>query len=206
MGTESQQRHPPSVDMTDMMRRKRLEAELFAVDGQIRSFDRVRDRLIASDQDATTFYRQLVGRRTGLSKNLKEATLGKSVGRPTPQFALPEFGQSLVTRQIAPARFNWGLGVFGFGTSGYVQVAPAEDCVNVVPQGRYPVSGQINDVPGGYPGTVLFDGNLGVGPDEIALSHESENGVTIHASSSLSKCRHLSMSAAFESKAIVLSV
>jgi hypothetical protein len=38
-----------------------------------------------------------------------------------------------------PARFNADLGIFGFGTSGYVQAPPAEDDINIV---QVPISGR----------------------------------------------------------------
>ncbi len=168
MTTASSERQPPGIDTADMIRRKRLEAELLSLDGQVRTFDRTRDRLNAAGQDPAAFYRQLQGRRAALISDLQAQPAGPpSVGKVGPVLPIPEFSQSLLTRQIAPARFDPGLGVFGFGTSGYVQAAPAVDDVSIVPQGKYPITGEISDVPGGYPGNVMFIGDLSVGPEEI---------------------------------------
>ena len=167
MATGSRQHQPPVVETGDMIRRKRLEAELLSLDRQVRTFDRVRDQLTAASQDPSSFYRQLQTRRAALIKDLKAPSAGPPPSKIKKLAPIPEFSKSLLTRQIAAARFNAGVGIFGFGTSGYVQAAPAEDDVNVVPQGKYPISGEIYDVPGAYPGSVMFDGALGVGPDEI---------------------------------------
>jgi hypothetical protein len=167
MATESRQHQPPVVETADMIRRKRLEGELLSLDRQVRTFDRVRDQLTAARQDPSSFYRQLQARRAALIKDLKAPPAGPPPSKIKKQAPIPEFSESLLTRQIAPARFNPGLGIFSFGTSGYVQAAPAEDDINIVPHGKYPTSGEIYDVPGGYPGVVMFDGTLGVGPEEI---------------------------------------
>jgi hypothetical protein len=168
MSAESAQHEPPVVDAADMIRRKQLEAELLSLDSQVRTFGLVRDRLTANDQDPSAFYRQLQARRATLVKDLKAPPAGPpSVGKIGTQAPIAKLPASLLTRPIAPARFDPNLGAFGFGTSGYVQAAPAEDDYNIVAQGQYPVTGQIVDVPGGYPGVVMFNGDLGVGPDEI---------------------------------------
>jgi hypothetical protein len=166
MATESRQYEPPVVDTADMIRRKRLEAELLSLQGQLQTFDRVRDQLTAAGRDPLSFYRELQARQGELIKDLKAPPAGPPPSKIQGQAPIPGFSESLLARQIAPARFIPDRGII-FGTSGYVQVAPAEDDINIVAQGKFPTSGEITDVPGGFPGTVLFDGSLGVGPEEI---------------------------------------
>jgi hypothetical protein len=159
---------PPDVDATEMLERKRLEAELFSLDGQVRSFGRIRDRLTAAGKDPSAYYRELATRREKLVAALKQHGSGTalpSVADPRP--AAGRIDAPLLALPIAPARFDPTTGVFGFGTSGVVQAAPAADNTNVVAQGPFPHSGEIVSVPGGYPGVVIFKGLLHVGPDQI---------------------------------------
>lgn len=171
MSTEPGQHKPPVIDSSAMIARKRLETELAGIDSQIRTFDRARDLLTAAGQDPVAFYQQLAARRTSLQAELKSAA---SATKPAARFrVLPPVDDSLLTRQIEPARWWGGSGVFGFGTSGYVQAGNFTDDLNIVPQGQYPVSGDITDVPGAYAGSVQFNGGLGVGPPEIDPSKYS---------------------------------
>ncbi len=57
---------------TEILKRKYLEAELFSLDGQVRAFDRIRDRLAADGKDPLAFYRQLQARREKLVAALKQ--------------------------------------------------------------------------------------------------------------------------------------
>lgn len=164
---ESWTHTPPVVKTAEMLERKRLEAELLSLDGQVREFDRVRERLLAAEKDPSEFYRQLQARRDKLVAAIGKLAPSPSMdaGRP-----LPRLDQSLLTRPIAPAVFNSALGIFEFGTSGVVQAGPASEGTNVVAQGHYPHTGEIVTVPGSYPGSVTFDGQLAVGPEEIQPS------------------------------------
>jgi hypothetical protein len=63
MATESRQYEPPVVDTADMIRRKRLEAELLSLHRQLQTFDRVRDQLTAAGRDPLSFYRELQARQ-----------------------------------------------------------------------------------------------------------------------------------------------
>ncbi len=76
--------------------------------------------------------------------------------------------EELIALPIAPAKFDHVGGVFGFGTSGFVQVAPASEGIqDFVAAGPHPHSGQIVTVPGSYPGEVTFGGALHVGPAQV---------------------------------------
>jgi hypothetical protein len=160
-------RRPPDVDMKNLQERKLLEAELFSIDMQVRNFGKVRDRLSAAGKDADTFYRNMQARRDQVLAALKKARTETIQPNVNDQRLPPHrHGESLLARTIAPARFISGLG-FGFGTSGFVQTAPASEGINIVGQGKYPTSGEIQTIPGSYPGDVAFGGGLSVGPDEI---------------------------------------
>jgi len=161
---------PPDVDATETVKRKRLEGELFGLEGQLRTFDRIRDRLLVAGQDAPAFYRQLLARRAELVAALKsprsESMPTHPVGPPTP---LARLGTPLLSQPIAPAEFDSALGGFGIGSSGFVQLGLLSENVNVLAHGKYPSSGQIETVPGGTPGEVLFSGRPVVGPDEVSV-------------------------------------
>jgi hypothetical protein len=151
-----------------MLERKRLEVELFGVDGQLRTFAHIRERLVADGKDPSAFYRQLQARREKLL-----AALGQPRSEPVPtQGAGPQVqairpDQPLRIRPVSPPRFEPKLGGFHFGSSGTVQLAPASEGANVVAQGAFPHAGEIVTIPGSDPGAVVFGGELGVGPDQI---------------------------------------
>ena len=165
----SQSREPPSVDATDILARVRLEAELFGLDEQMRTFDRIRDRLTADGQDPLAFYRKLQARRGELVATLRASRSG---AMPSGDAKRPvaSIDEPLLTRPIAPATFNSKLGGFGFGTSGYVQAPPATELKNVVGKtegGQYPQYGMIDTAGVAPPGEVGFAGRLIVGPEEL---------------------------------------
>ena len=113
------------------------------------------------------FYRGLDARRAALLTDLRSTgTVAPTPGRLAGT-SLPPIDGSLLNRPIAPPRWWPGSGVYGFGTTGYVQAGIFADDQNIVPQGQYPVSGEITDVPGGGPGNVMFSGILGVGPGAV---------------------------------------
>jgi hypothetical protein len=174
MNAESAQRQPPVADTAAMIKRKRLEAELASIDSQIRSFGRIRDKLTAAGQDALAYYRDLDARRATLLTDLRStaviAALAPGTLGGTP---LRSVDGSLLNLPITPPRWWPGSGVYGFGTTGYVQAGTFADDLNIVAEGQYPVSGDITDVPGGDPGTVMFNGILSVGPGAIDPSQYS---------------------------------
>ncbi len=171
MTQEATQPHrPPEVDAEAMLQRKQLEAELFSLDGQLQRFDRIRDRLLAAGKDPSESYREFQERRGGLVGALRRSR--SELPPPEPLESEPSLIRAtkpLLSRRIAPARFDPTLGIFGFGTTGIVQAGPASENINVVAHGKYPTSGEIVTVPGGYPGEVWYSGDLAVGPDEIPV-------------------------------------
>jgi hypothetical protein len=151
-----------------MLERKRLQVELFGVDGQLRTFAHIRERHVADGKDPSAFYRQLQARREKLL-----AALGQPRSEPGPtQAAGPRVqavrpDQPLRIRPVSPPRFEPKLGGFHFGSSGTVQLAPASEGTNVVPKGPFPHTGEIVTIPGSDPGAVVFGGEITVGPAEV---------------------------------------
>lgn len=114
------------------------------MDGQVRSFDRVRERLLAAGKDPSESYRQFEARRKKLVAALKQPRSGSVPPNfVDPQLPVARLHESLFARPILAARFDPTLGIFGFGSAGVVQVAPAGENTNVVAQGPFPHSGEI---------------------------------------------------------------
>jgi hypothetical protein len=165
----SQLHQPPAVDASGIFARARLEAELFGLDEQMRTFDRIRDRFTAEGQDPLAFYRKLQARRGELVTALRASRSG-SMTAVEAERPVASIDEPLLTRPIAAATFNSKLGGFGFGTSGYVQVGPASELSNKVgasPGGQYPQYGTIDTDPGAPAGEVRFKGRLIAGPEEL---------------------------------------
>jgi hypothetical protein len=156
----------PGIDTSATVKQKQLEVELFAIEGQLRSFHQLRERLLAAGDDPSASYGRLQERRASVLRAVQDS-------RPAPpgdlEIAPPAGGadDSLLLVPISPPRFDPSSGAFGIGTSGIVQVGTATDDVNVVPGGPYPISGQIFQVPGAHPGEVWFSGDPHVGPEQI---------------------------------------
>jgi hypothetical protein len=155
----------PEVDTKGLRERKILEAELLALNKQIRNFGQLRDRFSALGGDANNYYKKIHARRLQILKELKgnDAQV-RPVGIAVPRVPIARREPAWLTRSTAPGsivRPPW-IG----GTTGYVQMAPASEGINVVPpQGQYPISGQLDTVPGYYPGNIAFQGVLTVGPE-----------------------------------------
>jgi hypothetical protein len=157
----------PKVDIKNHQQRKLLEAELFSLDAQIRNFGRIRDRLSAAGKDGTSFYRDMGARRDQIVAALKQ--VGSGIFAPKlsePRTPFPRLDRPLLALPIAPAKFVPKTGIFGFGTSGFVQMAPASEGANDVPPG--PATGQIVTIDGAPPGAVFFSGDLNFSPQEVS--------------------------------------
>ncbi|HEY7387380.1 MAG TPA: hypothetical protein VH640_02650 [Bryobacteraceae bacterium] len=164
----SSSRCAPGVDIKDLNKRKVLESRLFSLDGQLRNFGRIRDRLSAAGKDGTGTFREMQTRRDKIAAELKQFGSGPaSTGARDPRLPFQSFDQSLLTLPIASAQYIAETGIFGFGSSGFVQMAPAAEGVNTVITGKFPSTGEISTIPGGPPGAVSFTGDLSVGPDQI---------------------------------------
>lgn len=140
------------------------------IDAQFRGFSQIRDQLAANGGDANAYYRDLQARRAKIAAALKEilpssafSDIVRSARPDLPHMALSEL-------PIAPPKFFPHFGVFGLGTSGFVQMAPATDgytdfgdpCGNEA----YDPEGGFVQFDGSPPGTVLFGGVTDVGPDD----------------------------------------
>src|SRR6266481_1427172 len=112
---------PPNIDIRNLKERKLLEAELLSIDMQVRNFGRVRDRLSAAGKDGDAHYRTIQKRRDQIVLALKKVGTAKV---SDPRLPFHPLDEPLLALPIAPSKFDPKLGVFGFGTSGFVQIAP----------------------------------------------------------------------------------
>lgn len=160
----------PRIDLGALQTRKTLEAELFSLDSQIGNFTRLRDRLSAAGKDANAVYRDIQVRRGRIAATLRKSGSGivTSKGDATRIMHAPH-DESLLKIPLSPAHYNPLTGIYGFGTSGFVQMAPAREGINETIGGKYPATGGIETVAGAYPGEIIFDGVLEVGPDEVPV-------------------------------------
>jgi hypothetical protein len=142
------------VKPTGLKERMLVRAALMDHDEQLRNFTPLRDRLVASGQDANAKYREIQSQRDSLLAKWKKLTPTASpVLFPT----LPGSSASLLPiaalKLIGPGLGPW------FGYSGSVQMGPAQEGENSIPPG---VSGSIDTLPNGLlaNGGVLFTGDL----------------------------------------------
>jgi hypothetical protein len=143
------------VNATGLKERMLVRAALMDHDAQLRNFTPLRDRLVASGQDANAKYLEIQSERDQLWAKLKKLA-------PTPfpaSFpALP--GGDVLSLPIAALQLIGpsGLGPW-FGYSGSVVMGPAQEGENQIPPG---VSGSISTLPNGLlsNGSILFTGDL----------------------------------------------
>ncbi len=157
---------PRVVNLQGFQERKLLQAELMGHDSQLRNFTPLRDRLVASGQDANTIYRQIQSRRDQVMDELKKLT--PAPVRPDPGLGpVLRPGGSVLALPIAPVRFLPPYYGPWFGYSGTVQMGRGYEGTVVNAQGKYPSSGSIYTVALNDTGGITFDGDLTVGPQEI---------------------------------------
>lgn len=159
-------RREPEVEIAGLQERKLLEAELFSLDLQARQFGRIRDRLEAYGKDATAQYRTMLSRRDEISTKLRRPEFAS---QPIHVGGSPfrKLDDTLLSLPITPPRFIRDLGVFGFGTTGYVKMASAKEGVNVVAHGQHPSEGEIEPLPDYQDGSVTYSGTLHAGPESV---------------------------------------
>ncbi len=165
--TQNTSYNAPEVDDSPLQQRRLLEAEAFSLDAQMREFGPIRERLSAHAKDPSAHYRTMLARRDEIAATLARQTPPTPLPPRTDSAPTPGPGESLVLGPIQAAKFDARLGLFHFGTSGMVQLAPAAEGVNDVVHGHFPSTGQITTVPGALPGTVAYRGILDVGPESI---------------------------------------
>ena len=165
-------RRVPGVDTKALDERILLEARLLSLDAQLRNIGRIRDRLVAVGKDGAAYYGKVQARRDEVLKALRKFAPGVvlspgNLGGLGGSF-VHRADQGLLSMPIAPAKFDRDLGVFGFGTAGFVQLGAASEGVYDVLGGEHPSSGSIDSVPGAFPGVVNYKGVLEVGPESIS--------------------------------------
>jgi hypothetical protein len=143
------------VNETGVKERMLVRAALIDHDAQLQNFTPLRDRLVASGQDANAKYREIQAERDQLWAKWKKLAPTPS---PVPFPALP--GAAVSSLPIAPLRLigPGGLGAW-FGYSGSVQMGPAQVGEIQIPPG---VSGSISTDPNGLlpNGSILFTADL----------------------------------------------
>ena len=105
MSEHATQSSRPPVNLKGLPERVLLKAALMRCDAQLRNFTPLRDRLVASGQDANATYRQIESRRDHLTAELKKLTMApvQPVAAQT-SFRPPRLGPVL-SLPVAPARF-----------------------------------------------------------------------------------------------------
>ena len=162
---------PPSVVTKGLRELKLIQAELLGLDSQLRHFAPLRDRLGASGQDANAVYRKIESRRDQLMAQLKKLTPAPIRQSAAETSLLPlRLGGSVLSFPIAPPRFYPPINGIGFGFSGTVQMGRFYEGIDLIAQGKYPVSGSIYTVALDEMGGITFDGDLAVGPPAVPES------------------------------------
>jgi hypothetical protein len=145
------------VNAKGLKERMRVRTGWMHEDAQLRNFTPLKDRLLATGQDANARYLQIEAERDRLWTEWKQlAPTASSVPFPS----LPAGAASSLP--IAPLQLiGPGLDPW-FGFSGSVQMGPAQEGENSIPPG---VSGSIDTLPNGLlsNGSILFGGDLVTG-------------------------------------------
>lgn len=137
---------------------KLLETELMPRDAQLRNFTPLRDRLVASGQDAKAAYRKMIrSRRDDLAAQVTKLTPAPA-RLPATAIGPLRPGTSLLTLLIAPARIITGGGPW-FGASDSAQIGRAQEGVNVIPHGNISTSGAISAL-GRFSNSVITFGGF----------------------------------------------
>ena len=161
MSEHATQSSPPPVNLKGLPERVLLKAALMRCDAQLRNFTPLRDRLVASGQDANATYGQIESRRDHLTADLKKLTLApvQPVAAQT-SFRPPRLG-SVLSLPVAPARFLPPRNNPWFGFSGSVQMGRAHEGNDIIPPGT---TGSIRTLNLADMAGILFDGHMVGGP------------------------------------------
>ncbi len=152
-------RHP-GVEMKGFQERKLLQAELLGHDAQLRNFTPLRDRLVASGQDATAKYRQILARRDQVMAELTKLTPawnGTSVAAASIQSHTPGAGLP-----VPFVRFN-PIGPWRYSYTGTLSMGEFHQGAGAIAHGVNPTSGSIRTEFLTSTGGILFGGDLAVG-------------------------------------------
>ena len=152
----------PPVNLKGLQERLLLQAELMGHDAHLRDFTPLRDRLVASGQDANAMYRQIQSRRDFVMAELKKLTPAPI--RPVAADASfrPLRGGSVQSLPIAPARFLQEYSGPWFGFSGAVQMGRANEGAEAY-VGPNEHSGSIYTVALNDTAGIIWAGNLAAG-------------------------------------------
>jgi len=147
-------RHPV-VDVKEFQERKLLQAQLLGHDAQLRNFTPLRDRLVASGQDATAKYRQILAQRDQVMAELtKLAPARNGTNFAAASIKLP--------RPVAPVRIN-PIGSGQYSYSGTLTMGMFHEGAGAIAHGVNPTSGSIRTEDLDSAGGIVFGGDLAVG-------------------------------------------
>jgi len=160
----------PSVTQAGLKELKLLQATLMTCDRQLGNFTPLRDRLVASGQDANAAYRRIESRRDQALTQLKKL-MPPAAPISSPARGLRP-GSSVLSLPVAPVIFR--PPVWGLGYSGFVQMGRPYEGIDVIPQGKYPTTGSIYSVAlDENSSAITFDGDLSVGPASLPANQYS---------------------------------
>jgi hypothetical protein len=146
------------VNATGLKERMLVRAALMNHDAQLQNFTPLRDRLVASGQDANAKYREIQSERDRLWAEWKKLAPPRSPVPPD----LP--GGSVLSLPIAPFRLIGPAGGLGpsFGYSGSVMMPPAQEGENEIPPGNPQTATSILTRQDGLlpNGSILFTGDI----------------------------------------------
>jgi hypothetical protein len=146
------------VSATGLKERMLVRAALMNHDAQLQNFTPLRDRLVASGQDANAKYREIQSERDRLSAEWKK------LAPPSSPVAPDLAGGRVLSLPIAPFRLVGpasGLGPW-FGYSGSVMMPPAQEGENETPPGISQTDNAIQTSQNGLfaNGSILFTGDI----------------------------------------------
>jgi hypothetical protein len=160
----------PSVTQAGLKELRLLQATLMTCAGQLGNFTPLRDRLVASGQDANAAYRRIESRRNQALAQLKKLTPPAAPISSPARGLRP--GSSVLSLPVSPVIFR--PPIWGFGYSGFVQMGRPYEGIDVIPQGKYPTTGSIYSVAlDENTSAITFDGDLSVGPAELPANQYS---------------------------------
>lgn len=132
MSDNARQSFRPPVNLKGLQERVLLSTALMRYDAQLRNFTPLRDRLVASGQDANAAYRHIESRRDYVMAELEKLTPAPVHPAAPTHFSPPHPG-SVLSLPIAPARFDPPRNNPWFGYSGSVQMGRAHEGNNIFP-------------------------------------------------------------------------
>jgi len=150
-----------------------LSAALMRLNAQLRNFTPLRDRLVASGQDANAAYRQIESWRDRVMAELRKHAPAPVFPVPRPKSFRPPHPGAVLSAPIAPANFLPPRNSPWFGFSGSVQVGSLREGDEIIPPGttRSILTSILDDLGGVYFGGALVADPADGDPKEYFWLH-----------------------------------